>query len=95
MPLGLGLREQVQRGHQHQHPARPQLLRAAHGHQGLARAGRHDHLRPQPPLGHSRPRRQFERAQHRVDSLTLMGTESLRHVLRSSKGSAVVGDAIV
>lgn len=63
-------------------PGRPWVtwLRAAHSHQGLARAGCHDHLRPQPPFGHSRPHRQFERAQHRVNGLALVGTESLRHV---------------
>ncbi len=51
-PRGLGLGEQVQRGYEHQHTARVELLRAADRHPGLPGPGRHDHLRSKPSFRH-------------------------------------------
>jgi hypothetical protein len=78
-PGGLGLGEQVQRGHEDEHTAGAKLFGAASGDEGLAGSGRHDHLSAEPPLGHSRSCRQFECLEYRVHGFPLVGTEFLHH----------------
>lgn len=91
-PRGLGLDEQIQRRHEHQHTSRVELLRAAHGDEWLAGPGCPDHLRPQPPPGHKSSCRQFEGAEYRVHGLALVSTQSLRPA--ASSHGAAVGSAV-
>ncbi len=97
-PGSLGLRQQVQRRHEHRHTARPEFVRALRGHQGLARTGRHDDLRAQPALRDSAGRGHLKGGPYGVYSLTLVGTEH-RHEqsplrYREMRGSAVRGGAV-